>query len=184
MKKFIAVIAAVASVVGSTSIANASGTNAPGGSTAAFDATAIFNGSVSGTCSLTVVDGSLPTNQGFGNILLGTGTNAGRIRTVCNTTTSKLKVELAPGSAPVQPNYDEEFALRAGTGAYAVGGTATVVGPTPANFNDGDREYTDLSNGFSATESVLRVVARASVPATQNLAAGTYIINVKATVTP
>jgi hypothetical protein len=184
MKKFIAVIAAVASVVASTSIANAGGTNAPGGSTAAANFTSVFNGSVAGTCSLTVMDGTLPTNQGFVSSLTTVAGGEGKIKTVCNTTTSTLNVTLDPGVAPVQAGYVEEFALTAGTGAYALGGTATVVGPAPATFAAGDRDYTDLSNAFSATESVLDVTAKGSVAPANLLAAGNYTINVKATVTP
>jgi hypothetical protein len=188
MKKFVAVIVAVASIAASTSIANAGGTNAPGGSIAAANYNSVFNGTVSGTCALAVVDGDLPTNQGFGRTLTSPiVVDSGLIGTVCNTTTSKLKVELVSGSAPPQANYTEQFTVTPILGAYVpFFGTATRTGGPigPTSFSANAREYTNLSNRFSRVPSVLAVRARGSVPVGRILAAGTYTINVKATVTP
>lgn len=176
MKKFIAVIAAVASVAASTSIANASGTNAPGGATAAANFNSVFTGSVAGTCSLTVTDGTLPANQGFVSSLTTVAGSEGKIATVCNTTTSKLDVSLAAGTAPTtQTGYVQQYSLTSGTGAYAATNIPFTAAATTVN---------NLSNGFSSTPSEVLVSAKGSVPTTQVLQAGTYTINVTATVTP
>jgi hypothetical protein len=181
MKKFIAVIAAVASVAASTSIASAAPlvqTNAPGGSTSAANFSASFNGNVSGTCALTVTDGTLPTNQGFTSSLTTVAGGEGIIETVCNTTTSNLVVALDTGSTPTIPaalSYAEQYSLSGGTGAYAATNVAFTAAPTTVN---------DLSNGFSATASKVLVAAKGAVLSGNNLPAGSYLIKVKATVTP
>jgi hypothetical protein len=181
MKKILASLIAISTVVGFASASHAGGSNAPGGNTVATNFTSDHTGSVDGTCSLTVVNGVLPNNQGFVSSL--TSTTKGSISTVCNTTTSTIAVKLDTGVAPTQPGYVEEFQLDAGTGAYPAGAAGAGVS---GGFQGTAYTYNkiDLSNGFSGIPSTMDVTARGSVTTPQILAAGSYTIKVKATVTP
>jgi hypothetical protein len=172
MGKTLSSLIAVSALAGLATAASAAGNDPGFGTATGYDS--IHTGSVVATCSLDVTDGALPTGQGFVNSL--TSTTKGKISTVCNSTGSTLKVELAPGVHPVQPNYTERFRLTGGTGVYATG--------LPTGFIAGPYNRTNLSNGFSSAVSTIDVTARASVPTSQVLAVGTYTVNVKATVTP
>ncbi len=171
MKKFFAIFIALSSIATG---AQANGDNTgSGGSSAAESFNSVHSGAVIATCSLKVEDGALPNNQDLVNNL--TSSTLGKISTVCNSAGSNLLVNLDTGVAPTQPNYQELFKLNAGTGAYPVA-AMSGFGSTYSKAN--------LTNGYSNTPSTLAVTARAIVPTTQVLAAGTYTIKVKATVTP
>ncbi len=176
MKHLLAVFLLLGSTLAIPQLANAGGNNIPGGSTTSANFTSNHTGSVAGTCSLTVVNGQLPTNTGFVSSL--TSTTPGTISTVCNTTTSTIAVNLIAGSAPAQTGYAEQFRLLNGTGAYP---------PNPSGgFQGSGYTYTktNLSNGFSGIPSSMSVVARGAVAPVKILAAGNYVIRVQATVTP
>jgi hypothetical protein len=156
------------------SVAHANGDNTgAGGSASAASFNSVHSGAVIATCSLKVDDGALPNNQDLVNNL--TSSTLGKISTVCNSVGSNLSVSFDTGSAPAQPNYSEFFKLNAGTGAYSAN-NMSGFGITYSQSN--------LTNGYSNTPSTLDVTARAIVPAAQVLAAGTYTIKVKATITP
>lgn len=174
MRKFFASFITTIVLSSLASATYASGDNTgSGGSSAAASFNSVHSGSVIATCSLKVEDGALPSNQDLVNSL--TSSTLGKISTVCNNTGSKLSVSLDTGSAPTQPNYSQFFRLNGGTGAYS-----------GFNMSSFATTYTrdDLTNGYSKTPSTLDVIARAFVPTTQVLTAGTYIIKVKATVAP
>jgi hypothetical protein len=170
MKKILSALIAVSAVAGFAGAANAAGNDPGFGATTGFDS--IHTGDVVATCSLDVTDGALPTSQGFVSSL--TSTTTGKISTVCNSTGSTITVTLGTGVAPTQPNYTQDFKLDNGSGAYNTVSTGFI-----SAYNQ-----TDLSNGFSSVASNLDITARASVPTSQVLAAGTYTVVVNATVTP
>jgi hypothetical protein len=141
--------------------------------------TSVSSGAVNPTCSLTVTDGNLPQDEIFTFNLTTSNTSAdrGRISTVCNSTSSTLRVELSPGvHPPLQPGLTESFALNVGTGAYAAG--------LPTAFRTIPYTKTNLINTYSSAASEIGVRARVSVPSTRFLAAGDYTVNVRVTITP
>lgn len=175
MKKlFLALLLTTSVSIGWSSAAEAGGSNIPGGSLSIASYNSNHSGSVAGTCSLAVVDGILPINQGFVSSL--TSTTKGKISTVCNTTSSSLTVKLVAGSAPSQAGYAETFKLDGGTGAYFTG--------LPNGFNSTTYTKNNISSGFSGIASNINVTARGAVAPSKLLAAGSYTIKVQATVTP
>jgi hypothetical protein len=140
--------------------------------------TSVHSGTVTPTCSLVVVNGSLPLDETLTPNLTtnNSSADAGKISTVCNRAGSTLKVELTTGSFPPQPNITQHFLLSNGTGAYASG--------LPTTFAATTYNKTNLTNSYLSSTSDIRVRARIFVPNTQNLAAGSYTVNILATVTP
>ncbi len=178
MRKIIVSIATILTLSSIASLANANGSNVSGGgSSTSANFNSNHTGTVAATCSLDVLDGTLPVGQDFTSSLITTGT-LGKISTVCNSPSSNLSVSIVPGTHPTQPNYSESFKLTNGTGAYLTSSmTSFLVSP-------GTYSKTNLANGYSSSASTLNVLAKASVPPSQVLAAGNYIVNVKVTVTP
>jgi hypothetical protein len=176
MKKILFSATVVSAVLGLTTHAYANGTS--NGFTSSTSFSSLHSGSVNSTCSLTVTDGALPVNQGFTSTLTTPNTNKGKISTICNSSNSSIKVEIDSVASihPTQPNYNEDFELSGGTGAYSAG--------LPVGFGQTPYLKTNLTNGFSTTASTIDVRARARVPLNQYLSAGNYTVSIKATVTP
>jgi hypothetical protein len=174
MRSILASIAIIF-VLGSTIESVRAGSNGTQTVSSATPYTSQHAGTITPTCTIDVKDGELPTDQEFVTSLITIASNRGKISTICNSNTSGLVVTLAPGSAPPQPNYTEDFRLINGTGAYS-GTSMTTYGTNYSKL--------DLANNYSNTASVLDVIARGKVLNGYYLAPGTYTIRVRATITP
>jgi hypothetical protein len=176
MKKILSSLIAVTAVAGFASAVSAAPSD-----------TSVLSGSVTGTCSITAVNGTLPTGALTQSLTTAPG-GEGSFDTVCNTATATLSVVVDAAIAGDDPaagqTLTREFSLTTGTGAYdATTGTTTLPSGFVAVFNP----TTAIHNGFSSTASTMKVLGKvytSGPSATQNLAAGPYKVRVKATVTP
>jgi hypothetical protein len=171
MKKILISVVTVAAVAGFT--------------TQAFADTITQSGTVGATCSITVLNGTLPTNAGLVNSIQSSAD--GQIKTKCSSATSKLTVSLGAHVAGVddpglQP-LTREFNLLGGTEAYAAGGSAGFTSP---GFGAATLNYINLSNNFVDNFSTLSVKTKVAAPAGQFLAGSTtpYKVRVIATAAP
>jgi hypothetical protein len=175
MRIFFASFVTLITLSSIANVAYANGDNSgTGGSSSSTSFTSNHTGFVIPTCSLKVDDGVLPENQDLVSNL--TSSTKGKISTICNSAGSSLSVSLDTGAVPAQPNLSQLFKLNGGTGAYS--------GFNMANFGTTYSKSNLTTSVYSNNPSTLDVIARAIVPNSQVLAAGNYLIRVKATVTP
>jgi hypothetical protein len=171
MKKILASVATVVAVAGFA--------------TQAFADTITQSTTLAATCTISVLNGSLPAGTGFDNSIQSD--NNGEIKTKCSSAGSKLDVKLDAHVAGIDdPNLQaitREFNLVNGAGAYSAGGSAGFVTP---GFAAAPLQYTNLTNGYVNVFSTLKVKTKVIAPATQFLAASTipYTVRVIASVTP
>lgn len=166
MKIFIASLVALSAVAGFASAASAQ--TAP--------ATSVHTGSVTPTCTLTPVAGTFPVT-GLANSMTSIG---GSFSTVCNTTASTLV--LSAGATPTLPTGSTTAGVTTSFDVVPAGSNGAYSGITI-----GTTTVLDLSNSYSSTASLLNVAATVTAATGKILpasAAGGYVVNILATVTP
>jgi hypothetical protein len=187
MKKILVSLIAVSTAFCLPSVANAQATP--------NSATSTLTGNVTPTCTVTATDGVLATGALVTSIETASAADAGTFNTICNTSSSTIKVELvAPVSADAPTGSTQvllrEYKLSGGTGTYAPSAptdiaSAATFSATPFNSPTG----AGIHNNYSTTSSSMKVWGKVSVdPAGssngQNLMAGAYKVKAIATVTP
>jgi hypothetical protein len=187
MKNILASLIAVTAVAGFASAASANVANGPQSSTVDF------SGNAPAACDLTVTAGTLTDVSAATLSDTMASATSGAIKTTCNTSGATLKVETAPTfyestglaipTAVGSQAVTTKFSLTGTSGVYAAApgtvlGTALPVGLNSATYN------TTLNHNNQAALSVLTVGAELKAPTGEVLAAGNYIVRVKATLTP
>jgi hypothetical protein len=172
MKKILASLFATFVAICSASAANAQSNTA----------TSIHSGNVSSACTVTATPGTLSSTSAVTSSIDSTS-STGKFTAICNSTHS-FKVELLggtkPPSIPTAANYVEKFKLTsAATGYTGITNTEFITGPVTTS---------SLPPTSSAGYEVV-VAAQASVDSAYTLPSGanganSYVINVRATVTP
>jgi hypothetical protein len=176
VKKILASLFVTSVAICSASVANAQ-TNA---------ATSVHSGNVPSACTVTAINGTLSSTSAVTSSIDSTG-SLGRFTAICNSTHS-FRVELLPGTRPSIPaaaNYVERFRLTSTATGYT---GITTTNNNTSNFIVGPITTLSLPPTSSGGYDV-DVAAQASVDSGFTLPSGgsganSYIINVRATVTP
>jgi hypothetical protein len=142
--------------------------------------TSMHSGNVSLSCSLAKKDGTLSSTSGFTSSI-NSNADKGFFEIKCNSTHS-LKIELLAGTKPasVDSSYVEEFKLTDAPTNYTALNTTDFVVSTPDKTG---LIPTDSSGYKVNVEAQGRVTAPKLLPYGAS-GASSYIINVRATLTP
>jgi hypothetical protein len=172
MKNILSALIAVTAVAGFASAASAQ------------SSTATFNGTVNGVCTITASGATFPTATTLTpSITSATGT----IKTKCNTPAASLTVALDTHTAADSPSTGTPatalqtvtrfYELSGGTNAYS----GLIVAPA---YTSTAQTLSNINHANSTADSVLNLTAKIDAPTNENLAAGSYITRVIATITP
>jgi hypothetical protein len=142
--------------------------------------TSIHTGTVATTCDITATPGALAPSASTLGVPTALASTGGKFETLCNSTGASVLLEngaaptLAPGSAIA--GVTTSIAYAPGTLAYAsvLATTIPAAGSTLSAFD----------NTYSNVVSSLPVSATVTAGTNKVLPNGTYVVNIKATVTP
>jgi hypothetical protein len=188
MKKILSSLIALSAIAGLAPSASANIANGPQSGNVNFP----FN--IPNACDLTVTSGTLTTGPAVSLPTTLSSAAPGSIETTCNTAGAILTVEQeaipvyynasgVPSAAGTQA-VTSKFKLTGVSGVYSGLAGTTLAPALPSGFSSVSYTTTTLDHNNGQALSKLNVDAELTAPSNQVLAGGSYLVRLKATLTP